>query len=242
MKNIIINLIFILFCSNLIQSQSGLISGNPFDELSTIFNQKSISVDIMDDLKTDPRQLELTYKLKIGIEENYDWFQDYIKKTEKGKTLKYHPNFGITESEYNDYLRLSENVEIISSGKEIIEITRDSGKISFLGQQKTSIYNDLIIDLENQKIIFKNKVLDFTNEIIVTDNDNGLRSKWKGYNWEFTNPGFSEETDIRSLEKFTTLNLTIGQLEKNGKIYMKIQERSMVEGIKTVDNQVPVLF
>jgi hypothetical protein len=235
---IICFLILTSFC----HSQTEKITGNPTSDLQTLFDGKSVTVDIMDELKIDPKQLKITAKLQKAFQENYEWFQEYIKTAEKGKPLKYHSNFGMTETEYNEYLKLSEQVEVISSGKEIIEIKKNADNIRFIGQDKTSIFNDLTIDLKNNQILFKNYVLTFVNEINVTDNDNGLKSKWKGYNWEFINPELTEETDIQTLDEFTSINLTIGQLEKNGKTYMKIKERKMVSGFKTMDNQVPIMF
>jgi hypothetical protein len=231
-----------LFLTSCGQSQTEKITGNPITDLKTLFDKTSVTVDIMDELKTDPKQLELTAKLQKAFQENYEWFQKYIKTAEKGKPLKYHPNFGMTETEYSEYLKLSEQVEVISSGKEAIDINKNADKIEFVGQDKTSIFNDLTIDLQNNQILFKNYVLSFVNEINVTDNDNGLKSKWKGYNWEFVNPKLTEETDIQTLDEFTSITLTIGQLEKNGKTYMKIKERKMVNGFKTIDNQVPIMF
>jgi hypothetical protein len=236
---IIICFLFLTSCG---QSQTEKITENRTNDLSALFDQSSVTVDIMDELKTDPKQLELTAKLQKAFQENYEWFQEYIKTAEKGKPLKYHPNFGMTETEYNEYLKLSEQVEVISSGKETIDIKKNADKINFIGQDKTSIFNDLTIDLKNNQILFKNYVLSFVNEINVTDNDNGLKSKWKGYNWEFVNPKLTEETDIQTLDEFTSITLTIGQLEKNGKTYMKIKERKMANGFKTIDNQVPVMF
>ncbi|MDP2059223.1 MAG: hypothetical protein U1C58_04850 [Flavobacteriaceae bacterium] len=236
---IIICFLFLTSCG---QSQTEKITGNPTNDFPKLFDQNSVIVDIMDGLKTDPKQLELTAKLQKAFQENYEWFQEYIKTAEKGQPLKYHTNFGITETEYNEYLKLSGKVEVISSGKETIEIKKNGDNIKFIGQDKTSIFNDLTIDLKNNQILFKNYVLSFVNEINVTDNDNGLKSKWKGYNWEFVNPELNEETDIQTLDEFISISLTIGQLEKNGKTYMQIKERKMINGFKTIDNQVPIMF
>lgn len=223
-------------------SQTEKITGNPQDDLNFLFNEGSVMVDIMDGIKTDPRQAELTYKLQQGIRANYEWFQDYIKTAKPGEPLDYHENLGITIDEYDEFLRLSDQIEVVSSGTEVLTVIKSSNEITFKGQNKTAAFNDLTIDLKNNIMSYKDYELEFGDVINVTDNNNGLRSKWKGYDWEFTNPKVSNDRDLLTLEEFTAITLTIGQLNKNGKIYLKIKEQKMVNGIKIIDNQVPVMF
>lgn len=76
---------------------------------------------------------------------------------------------------------------------------------------------------------------------MIEDDDNGFNSRWKGFNWTYEYPNNIDFTDLNNLT-VTQVKFTIGQLEKNGKIYMQIKERLITNGIKGDDIQLPILF
>lgn len=240
-----ITLLFLLMLfTNYVQSQSGKITGIPTNDLPIILESKTVTVDIMDGIKSNPRQLELTRKIQSSLQNNWEWYQEYIKTAKKGEPLNYHPNMGITEKEYDEFLKISKDIEVESTGKEDLEIISIDNKIKFKADGRLSIYNDLTIDIKNNQILFKEYVLPFLKKINIEDADNGLKSKWKGYNWAYEYPVITDETDLTSLENLniTIVRFTIGQLEKNEKIYMQIKEQKMENGVKTVENQIPIIF
>ncbi len=244
MNKTIILLLSIIFLTSCVQSQTEKITGIPTNDLSNIFKSQTINADIMDGIKSNPRQLELTHKLQSSIQKNWEWYQEYIKTAKKGEPLAYHPNMGITEEEYAEFLKLANDVEVESTGTEKLEIINADNKINFKGDGRLSIYNDLTIDITNNQILYKDYTLPFLDEVNIENADNGLKSKWKGYNWAYEYPVISEETDLTDLENLniTVIRFTVGQLEKNGKIYVQIKERKLESGIKTVDNQIPIMF
>jgi hypothetical protein len=240
-----ITLLFLLISlTSCAQSKSEKITGIPTNDLPTIFESQTVSADIMDGIKRNPRQLELTQKIQSSLQNNWEWYQEYIKTVKKGEPLGYHPNLGITEKEYDEFLKISKDIEVESTGKEDLEIINADNKIKFNADGRLSIYNDLTIDIENNQILYKDYVLPFLDEVNIEDADNGLKSKWKGYNWAYEYPVITDETDLTYLKNLniTIVRFTIGQLEKNGKIYMQIKERKMESGVKTVENQIPIMF
>ena len=40
----------------------------------------------------------------------------------------------------------------------------------------------------------------------------------------------------------TEVKFTIGVLERNGKVFMEIKERKMTNGVKIIDNEMPIMF
>ena len=233
----------ILFTS-IAQSQSEKITGIPKNDLPIIFESQTVTADIMDGIKSNPRQLELTKKIQSSLQNNWEWYQEYIKTIKKGEPLGYHPNLGITEKEYDEFLKISKDIEVESTGKEELEIINTDSEIKFKADGRLSIYNNLTIDIKNNQILYKEYVLTFLEKVNIKDSDNGLKSKWKGYNWAYEYPVITDETDLTDLGNLniTIVRFTIGQLEKNGKIYMQIKERKMENGVKTVENQIPIMF
>lgn len=227
-----------------VQSQTEKITGIPTNDLSNIFKSQTITADIMDGIKSNPRQLELTRKLQSSIQNNWEWYQEHIKTAKKGEPLAYHPNMGITEEEYAEFLKLVNDIEVESTGTEKLEIINADNKIKFKGGGRLSIYNDLTIDITNNQILYKKYTLPFLDEVNIEDADNGLKSKWRGYNWAYEYPVITKETDLTDLENLniTVIRFTVGQLEKNEKIYVQVKERKLENGIKTVDNQIPIMF
>lgn len=160
----------------------------------------------MDGIKSNPRQIELTRKLQSSIQNNWEWYQEHIKTAKKGKPLAYHPNMGITKEEYAEFLKLGNDIEVESSGKEKLEILNVDDRITFKGDGKLAVYNDLIIDIANNQVLFKDYTLPFLNNVNIENADNGLKSKWKGYNWAYEYPVLNKETDLTDLEN---LNITV---------------------------------
>ena len=240
-----ITLLFLLISlTSCAQSQSEKITGIPTNDLPIIFESQTVTADIMDGIKRNPRQLELTRKIQSSLQNNWEWYQEYIKTAKKGEPLGYHPNLGITEKEYDEFLKISKDIEVESTGKEDLEIINADDKIKFKAEGKLSIFNDLTIDIKNNQILYKEYVLPFLDKVNIEDSDNGLKSKWKGYNWAYEYPVITDETDLTDLENLniTIVRFTIGQLDKNGKIYMQIKERKMESGVKTVENQIQIMF
>lgn len=238
---LLFSLILLTSCA---QSQSEKITGIPTNDLLIIFESQTVTADIMDGIKSNPRQLELTQKIQSSLQNNWEWYQEYIKTVKKGEPLGYHPNLGITEKEYDEFLKISKDIEVESTGKEELEIINTDNKIKFKSVGKLSIFNDLTIDIKNNQILYKEYVLPFLDKVNIQDADNGLKSKWKGYNWAYEYPVITEDTDLTDLANLniTIVRFTIGQLERNGKFYMQIKERKLENGVKTVDNQIPIMF
>ncbi len=237
-------LFLLIFLTSCAQTKSEKITGNPTNDLPIIFKSQIVTADIMDGIKRNPRQLELTQKIQSSLQNNWEWYQEYIKTVKKGEPLGYHPNLGISENEYEEFLKISKDIEVESTGKEDLEIVNADNKIKFKGDGRLSIYNDLTIDIKNNQILYKEYILPFLDKVDIEDADNGLKSKWKGYNWAYEFPVITDETDLTDLKNLdiTIVRFTIGQLEKNGKIYMQIKERKMESGVKTVENQIPIMF
>jgi hypothetical protein len=244
MKTSIKYLFYLIFLTSCAQSQTEKISGNPTKDLPELLKNQTVSADIMDGIKSSPRQNILTEKFQKAIQENNEWFMEYVKTATPGEGLKYHSNFGMSKEEYIELEKLSKNIEVSSSGVEKLQIIKSDSLITFSGSGRLSIYNQIKIDFIKNQIKYKDYVLTFEDEVNITDENNGFKSKWDGYNWLYTSPSDLENIDFTDLENLNVIHVkfTIGKLESNNKIYMQINEQKVVNGIKTLELQIPIVF
>lgn len=150
----------------------------------------------------------------------------------------------MTKEEYTELMSFMNNIEVVSTGREDIDIEVKGDFIQFKSHNKLAALDSLIIDLKNNIVIFGQFKMPFADTLNVTTEENGLRSKWTGYTWKFELP---QNIDINALKDLSSLTMiqykfTIGRLEKNGKTYMSLKGREVVEGAKTVDFELPVQF
>lgn len=220
------------------------LTGKIEEDVKMLIPTGLLKADIMDQIRQNQRQTELTIRFKNGIKENYEWFLEYAKTIPKGEKMPYNEKFGLTKEEYSELTNFISNAEMISSGMETVFVENKNDTINFKSQGKLSPFNSLKIDLKNKTVLFEENKLLLTDTMNVTTDDNGLKSRWKGYIWRYEDP---HELDFDDLKEVDNLNMkqykfTIGRLEKNGKSYMSLKVRVVEAGEKTVDFELPVVF
>lgn len=200
--------------------------------------------DVMDGVKGHPRLAQLTAKFQEGIKNNYEWYIEYMKTIPEGEPMPFHSNLGITKAEYEEMVEYLNSVEIASSGKEKIRIELNKDTIYFKANGKLSYYNSLKIDIRNNLVFFDEYKMLFSDTSNITDDKNGLRSRWKGYTWKFEEPMGITLDDLKDLEnlKMKEYSITIGRLEKNGKTFIQLKGREVEDGVKNVEFELPVIF
>jgi hypothetical protein len=132
-----------------------------------------------------PKQLqEIQDKFQQAMSKNREWFTEYAYNAEPGKPLPYHPNFGITQAEYQKLIELSSQLVLNKVGKVKLKI------------QKTP-QGDLVISCENRKFPLHGLELDNKGtrfktpygylETVSQINQNNEKSPtgtWKGIQWK----------------------------------------------------------
>ena len=253
MRLILTTILLIVFtgCSNSQVLKTDL-TGDVLKDLKILLPDNEVKVDIIDGVKMDPRYELLYSKFLSAVKKNNEWFLQQQKTVEQtGNPMPYHPNVGMSESEYEEFKTLIEKgpgVEMGKSGSAKVAFDYQSDIIRLKGTDRLEILNDVKIDLENNIVWIGDFKLDDFQEINVDTDNNGLKSKWKGYQWryEYTNKpnGFSE---LESPEDFQDLvmkqyKLTVGRLDKDLTTYIEITEKEIENGVKTKTIQIPFKF
>jgi hypothetical protein len=226
------------------KNQKRSLSGNVQADLEMLLSQNKVKAEIMDGIVNNPRLTELTKKFQAAIQKNYDWFIEYMKKVPDGEEMPYDEKIGLTKGEYAELLGYMNNIELKSTGQEFIFINKNNGIVYFQSQNKLSNFDSLTIDLKKNVVHFGQYELPFSDSVNVTKDKNGLKSKWKGYNWKLEEPKNFGPDDLKNLETVNvkSYTFTIGQLDRNGKTYMSLKGREIKNGEKTVEFELPVVF
>lgn len=226
------------------QNQKPLLTGDIVKDVNNLLPRAEVTVDIFDGVKQSKRQAELMEKFKLGVQKNYDWFIDHTKKFENVRPLPYHPNLGLTEEEYTEMQVAIKEMESISSGSEVVSILKNNNIISFKSRGRLAILQVVKIDLEKNLVIIGDEVLNFTGKSDITNETNGLKSKWKGYNWDLETPKDIRPDQFKGLANLNAkfYKLTIGRLEKNGKTFLQIKGKEIEKGKTKVAFDIPLIF
>ena len=227
------------------------LTGDRATDIKILIPEGEYNVDIIDRVIQNPRYQELQNKLVAAVSKNKDWFLEQQRLAgQRSGPMPYHPNFGLTEEEYAELITLTQDgldVEMTKSGSAKVSITYENDIISFDGTGKLKVLKDVKINLKENIVLIGDYKLDNFQEINVESDKNGLKSKWRGFQWRF------EYTDSqKNLEELTSQELqtiilknykfTIGRLEKDSTTYIEITEREIEKGIKTKTIQIPFKF
>jgi hypothetical protein len=226
------------------QTSKEKLIGNPQSDISLLLKEGKHTAYIMDGVKQSPKQAEITARLQKAMQENYTWFIDYMKTVPEGQPLPYHEKMNITKAEYEEYLKNAKNTEIVPSAKESLIIQKDGETISFKGTGRLVIFDSVKIDLSKNIVTFRGYQLPYVDSVRITNDKNGLKSKWFGYTFAFEQP---KDISLEELKDLANLNLikfklTIGQLEKNKETYLDFSGRVVEDGEKKMDIRVPLVF
>ncbi|GHT33781.1 hypothetical protein FACS189434_08780 [Bacteroidia bacterium] len=239
-------MLFISICliTNSCGGQTNKITDSMQKDINRLLPAGEVMVDVMDSINQNQRQQELMQKFQTAVQQNYDWFVDYMKTVPTGQPMPYHKNLGLTESEYAEMQSSFNDVELFSSGKEKVTIQKENNIIQFKASGKLELLNYLKIDLNNNIVTFLNYQLSFSNTANITTETNALKSKWKGYNWKMEEP---KDIDWESIKDLQTINIkqykfTLGQLKKNNKTWLYLKGREIEKGENQVNFELSIIF
>ena len=162
------------------------------------------------------RLTELIDKLQLGIAANQDWLADYLKEYE-GKELPYHPNLGLSQEEYEEYQRLSDNIKLYQSGAGIISIEKtgdEQYKISQL--EGLRLIDNITIDLSENTVSTNYGTCKYNGAVKASDQQIAT-GRWNGYSWILENMADSSN--------YQSVQFNLGQMEDSKKIIMYYQVR-----------------
>ena len=217
------------------------VTGDVRNDLDKLLLSGLSKFNIMNGVRQSQRQTELNDKFKSGIQNNYEWFQNYLKDLNlaEGEPTPYHQNFEMTEAEYSELQQYLNNIELVSTGLMMLKIEKTESIIEITPSDQTHI-KKIKINLNENYAMFDSLKLEFSDTLRIKDDSNAFNSSWTGYEWKL-------EPNIDSIDilDLGTMNiyqykLIIGQLNKKNQTYISIKGREVVNGIQTKDYNYPL--
>jgi len=233
----------------LVVTFSSLFCQNYDVEVKKLLPEGKVEFEVLDSMEITVLQTILLEKFHSAYRENYDAFNAYFEKTSNNQKAKYPKNKILPEKEYLKLKDFFENIKLLPSQTEIVEIIySNDNTISFKANGKLTILNFIVYHTEKNIFDFGNdSALVFKNFVNIETNTNALQEPWQGYIWEFSEMENIEiegekMPDIETIEKISGKHykITVGKLMDSGKTVMMIKAKVIVDGKQTLNFELPI--
>ena len=207
-------------------------------EVPKIFNglfEKDIPVRAQIGIVLPPPEInKYIAKVEKAASQDPKWFKEYSSKAKPGSPLPYNEKLGITQEEYEDYLKLWSQREFKAMGDDLVLLLRESsgGTWTITATGAASAISTLRYDPKTDTFRSPNGEM-ARLEDIKADAESSLGA-WTGFEWKF-----QEETSLGQTKE----NIALGKYTDNkfGLIIYRVQEVSS-EGTPLIDKSMVVRF
>ena len=166
----------------------------------------------------------ISNKLNTALETNSDWLDGYLKQIEHkpGQPIPYHPNLGLSKTEYSMLLKAKGKLQLVSLGTVKLTLSADEKmfKIKVIGGK---LQKEFLVNVESNTIETSRARLTTVSSINQTS-DNSPTGPWSGIQWS----NISKEDEQLFSEK-----IAIGKLRKQNKGIIYYDLKSTKENIVT---------
>ncbi|MFP8965672.1 hypothetical protein ACKC9G_03715 [Pokkaliibacter sp. CJK22405] len=162
---------------------------------------------------------QLHDRIMASISQHQEWFQQYVAQAKQGQPLPYHPNFGITQEEYQSYLQGSRRFNLTRTAITQIKVTQDkAGNVMLSNLGLNPPYDHVIYHPATNTVSFAKVELD-KFQLVNQQERNSITGRWHGAQWRFDT--VSKDGKIQQYLKFA-----IGQLEDKDRSLIYIDGRT----------------
>jgi len=226
------NIISATFATALLCS-AALHAGEVPEVFKEIF-EKDIPVRAQIGTIVPPAELDkYVAKVEAAARQNPEWFEEYSTSSPPGSPLPFHENLGLTQAEYDDYIKHWRAREFRALDEVILLLRRSSGDTwTITATGEAGAVSTLRYNPETGNFRSPNGEL-VRIEDINADKDSIL-GEWSGAEWRF-----EEESTFGHTKE----NIAIGKFAdgKHGLIVYRVQEVSS-EGTRLMDRSLVVRF
>jgi hypothetical protein len=119
------------------------------DDVRSILKPREVEVEILD--AQPPEDIARIQKtVQESVTANQKWFAEYVLK---GKSLTYHPNFGVTEAEFNRYMDFWRDKRLVPVRKGRLKFTAQSDSKTLIENvDGLSKLNGIVVDFERNQV------------------------------------------------------------------------------------------
>jgi len=96
-------------------------------KVSELLPENIYEFEVLDSAKTSPRQEELTFAFQRAYQEKMDIFNSYFEKLRNKEEASFPENNYLTESEFKELMDFANNIVLIPSKTEKVQVVRKIG-------------------------------------------------------------------------------------------------------------------
>lgn len=216
-------------------------------EIDKLLKSGVYTAEILGQTKLSPRNKILQDKFMKAIKENQEWYLNQQRKNiESGtKEFPYDAKLGLSHDEWIEYKNYLNSIQVEPISSERITIIREDNLITFNTSNELSIFNSISIDLIKNSVSVGDKKLPFLEKVNIKNDNNGFKSSWNGFKWQFANPtNLQMPKDQEELSRFSMRLYTfiLGRISKSGKIYLDISISEIENGKRVKNILLPVFL
>lgn len=156
------------------------------------------AADIME-LQHQPRVAELSAKLTKAVQQDTQFFRQYLSGAGAGGAVPWHPKMGLTEAEYREYLFLARQVIPRKIGETVLTVRADGGRLVIDAGERVPALRQVVIHVDSDFVRTTLGELTERSEVR-SDEMQSLAGRWTGVRWAMA-PGLG-----------AAISLTIGKM------------------------------
>ena len=180
-------------------------------------------------------------KVEAAAAQNVEWFKEYSKNAAPGVPLPYDPKLGLTEAEYEEYLKLWDAREFKAVEAVVLQLKEASGGMWSItaavgggGKEGGGSLPISTLKYDPEKDVFISPNGELKRLDDVAADKNSILGEWTGHEWRF-----EEETSLgRTKENFALGKTGDG---KFGLIVYRMQEITS-EGTRIYDKSLVLRY
>lgn len=220
------------------------------DSLTVWLQPGDYTAFLMNGTTSGARADELSKKMNNALQENQEWYMNFVKKIPDSEVMPYHKNLGLTEAEYDELLELMDDIQPAATSEGTIEVTSSGGKLAFAASGQLQALNIIEFDKASNSFYFygegeSSPPLRLHESIDVSTGKSGPYSKWHGYEWRYAE-GMPTDEELEKLKDFSDLSfseytVTVGK-SHSGEVILNVEIKMMHQGQMVANNKLPVLI
>lgn len=196
--------------------------------------QKDVPVKGQIGMVMPPKEIDkYLAKVETAARKDPKWFREFSKQSKPGIPLPYDERLGLTQEEYNDYLKLWEKREFKAMEEVMLNLRQSAGDTwSITSTGGASSISTLRYSEKSDTFRSPNGELKRIEDIKA--DANSILGEWSGPEWKF-----EEETGLGKTKE----NVAFGRFAGNqyGVIVYRVQELS-TEGTRLLDKSLVIRF
>lgn len=199
--------------------------------LASLLRTGTVEVEQLD-LAYSKRADELHLKFQTSVATNRTWFLDFVKRAPPGRTLPYHPNFGLTEAEYAEYEKAFETGRLVPVRRSSLSFQRDGDVWTLSTGSADAPITKIKLNTQTGSLQASLGEVGLPTWR-ASDREDTPIGAYEGYSWQ-------REDGNAAAGTVAIVSLDIWRIKKTGKIFWRFKDLELFRGVP--QKQYEVMF